>query len=325
MTRMLALVPGGIDHQILCFPTLDDLQQHYPQAQVDVVVEPCAKSAYRLCQAVNEVITFDFKNRNSLADWGNLLGNLRDREYDVALSVGQGWAINFLLWLAGIPTRIGYANGRNNLFLTHVVPMKSEQYAAEMYHDLLQGLGITTPSPQLAIQVPKKDIDWAEAEQNRLGLLGPNGGQYVLMHSGSNGPLAASKGIDQTYPVQNWQKIIQDFQQRQPDLPIVVVQGPETQLSVAALLQACPDLKVTAPGDMGKLASMIAGASLMVCTESAPMQLAVAVQTYTIALFGPTEPAKLLPISDRFIGIKSQTGRIGDISPAEVLERIWSA
>ncbi len=52
---------------------------------------------------------------------------------------------------------------------------------------------------------------------------------------------------------------------------------------------------------------MVAGANLMLCTDSVAMHLAVAVQTYTIALFGATEPRKLLPPSDRFIGIKSPT------------------
>ena len=45
--RILALVPGGIGDQILFFPTLDDLKKAHPDAQIDVVVEPRAKSAYR--------------------------------------------------------------------------------------------------------------------------------------------------------------------------------------------------------------------------------------------------------------------------------------
>ena len=62
----------------------------------------------------------------------------------------------------------------------------------------------------------------------------------------------------------------------------------------------------------------------MLCTDSVPMHLAVAVQTYTIALFGPTEPQKLLPRSDRFIAINSPSTKISDISPQTVLERVWS-
>jgi ADP-heptose:LPS heptosyltransferase len=248
----------------------------------------------------------------------NLIGNIRDREYDIAISLGQSWFVGLLLWLTGVPTRVGY-QGAGNIFLTNPVPLKTEQYAAAMYHDLLQGLGINSPCPELAINVPKPDIDWAEKEQKRLGI---NESGYVLIHGGSS-QLSQAQGIDKIYPAENWRQIIQDFQQRQPDLPVVAIQGPEDEQLVRSLRESLPELKVSSPTDIGKLAAMIAGANLMLCTDSAPMHLAVAVQTYTIALFGPTDPQKLLPKSDRLIAIKSPTTKMADISPQVVMERVW--
>ena len=136
--------------------------------------------------------------------------------------------------------------------------------------------------------------------------------------------MAQNKGINKIYPAKYWKLIIQDFVSRQPNLPVVVIQGPEDEQLVQELLPS-PNIKVTSPPDIGKLAAMITGANLMLCTDSAPMHLAVAVQTYTIALFGPTEPKKLLPTSDRFIAIKSPTTKMADISPQSVLERVWGA
>ncbi|MDX2099018.1 MAG: glycosyltransferase family 9 protein [Leptolyngbyaceae cyanobacterium bins.59] len=316
--RVLALVPGGIGDQILFFPTLDDLKRTYPNAEIDVIVEPRAKDAYRVSKSVRDTLTFDFKGNNSLADWGNLLGVMRDREYDIALSLGQRWGVGLLLWLTGIPSRIGYAGGGSG-FLTSPVPLNPDQYAAAMYHDLLQGLNITTPCPEVAISVPKKDLEWADEEKQRLGL--QKG--YVLIHGGSS-QLAKLKGIDKIYPAEQWVQIIQDFQQKQPDLPIVVIQGPEDAAFVNVLQQSCgKSLKVTSPSDIGKLAAIIAGCNLMLCTDSAPMHLAVALKVFTLALFGPTDPAKLLPVSDRFVGIKSPTNKMGDILPGTVLAKVW--
>ncbi|MEO1186351.1 MAG: glycosyltransferase family 9 protein, partial [Cyanobacteria bacterium J06636_27] len=92
---------------------------------------------------------------------------------------------------------------------------------------------------------------------------------------------------------------------------------------VLPLLETIPDIKETIPDNIGKLAAIIAGANLLLCTSSATMQLAVAVQTYTIALFGSTEPTKLLPDSDKFLAIKSSTGSMSDIAPATILEKVW--
>ncbi|HEY9875697.1 MAG TPA: glycosyltransferase family 9 protein [Candidatus Obscuribacterales bacterium] len=317
--RILALVPGGIGDQILFFPTLDDLKRYYPEAQIDVIVEPRAKGAYRVCKSVDAAIAFNFKDRNGLADWGNLLGVMRDREYDIALSLGRNSGVGLLLWLTGIPTRVGYDGSVGAKFLTNPVPLKTEQYAAYMYHDLLKGLDISSPCPDLAVNVPKPDIDWAEGEQKRLGIQEPG---YILIHGGSS-QMAQAKGIDKIYPVKKWQQIVEDIQQRQPNLPVVVVKGPEDEGFVSELAQLCPGIKVISPPDIGKLAATIAGANLMLCTDSAPMHLAVAVGTYVIALFGPTQAKKLLPPSDRCIGLQSPTGAIADIPPADVLEKIW--
>ncbi len=316
--RVVALVPGGIGEQILFFPTLDDLKRNFPDAQIDVFVEPRSKAAYRVSKSVNEVLAFDYKDRNSLADWANLVGMIRDREYDVAIAAGQSTLVGLLLWLTGVPTRVGY-KGKGGIFLTNLVPLKQDQYAAKMYHDLLQGLGIKSPCPELAINVPKADIDWADKEQLRLGAKETG---YVLVCDGFS-DLPNITGLDKVYPVENWRQILQEFQQKQPDMPVVVIQTPETEQFVRKLKESVPNIKVSSPDDIGKLAAMIAGANLMLCTESAPMHLAVAVQTYTIALFGSTEPAKLLPKSDKFIAIKSHTGKMADISTRTVLEKIW--
>ncbi len=319
--RIVALVPGGIGDQILFFPTLADLKKAYPTAEIDVVVEPRSKAAYRVCPSVSNVILFDFKDRNSPADWANLLGVIRDRYYDIAISLGSNWGVGLLLWLTGTPIRVGYHNSVGHVFLTGSVPLMPDQYAAHMYHDLLTGLGITTPCPPLSVVLPKGDIDWADGERGRLEL---GDGGYVMIHAGCS-ELARQKGIDKLYPVAKWTTIIQDFQNRQPGLPIVVAEGEADAAIVSELTQACPGIKVTRPGDIGKLAAMIAGANLMLCTDSAPMHLAVALQVYTLALFGPTDPAKLLPPDDKFQGIQAPTGIMDDLSPDTVLKVVWGS
>ncbi len=317
--RILALVPGGIGDQILFFPTLADLKQHYEDATIDVMVEPRAKSAYRVCQSVHEVITFNFSDRNGMADYLNLLGVVRDREYDIAISVVDNWTVGLLLWLNGIPLRVGYI-GSSSWFLTSAVPLKTEQYTAYKYHDLLQGLGIHSPCPQPQVNVPKQDIAWAEEEQKSLGI-GESG--YILIHGGAS-KISLVEGINKIYPVGKWQQVIEDIQTKQPELPIVLLQGPDDQEWVGMMKQACPNLKVIAPGDIGKLAATIAGANLMLCTDSAPLYLSLAVETYTIALFGPTEAKKRLPPDRKnCVGIQSPTKAIADIEPQQVLEQMW--
>lgn len=317
--RVLILIPGGISDQILFFPTLQTLKNKYPQATIDVIVEPRSKNSYRICKYVQEVLVFDFQDRNGLADYLNLLGMIRDREYELVINLEENWIVSFLLWLDGIPTRVGYQSS-NSWFLNCTVPKNTEQYIAFMYHDLLKGLNIDVPCPELSINVPKEDIEWAEFEQQLLKIKDTG---YILIHGGAS-VLTASQGINKIYPVPKWQRVIEDIHKKQPDIPIVLLCGPDDLEWTNEILYLCPYVKVVSPPDIGKLAAIIAGANLMLCSDSAPMQLAIAVGVYTIALFGPTKTTKLLPPGGSHIfGIQSLSSQIADIPTDKILEQIW--
>jgi ADP-heptose:LPS heptosyltransferase len=306
--RILALVPGGIDNQILFFPTLETLKQQYPQAAFDVLVEPRAKAAYRICKNVDDVLLFDYQDRNSLADYLNLLGVIRDREYDAAINVGSPWTIATLLWLNGIPTRVGY-KGNATWSLSNPVELKSEQYLPQMYHDLVRGLGITAPCPPIQINVATKDINWAEAEQKRLDIKDSG---YILLY-GNN-----------SYPLSSWRKIAADIEQKNTGLATVLLQTTQNQEWVTEIVSVSNNIKAISIPDTGKLAAIIAGANLILSINGYPMQLSVAVDTHTIALLNATDVNKYLASSNKnCLAITSPSGNIADIKPEIVLEKMW--
>lgn len=314
MTRVLALIPGGLGDQLLFFPTLEHLQEEYPNAQIDVVVEPRAKASYRVCPVVDKVLTFDFMGRTGPADWGNLIGLGRDREYDAVLYMGQGWQIGILLWLMGIPKRIAY-DGSGQFLYTDTVPLNSKQYVAEQYHDLLRGMGVTTACPEIAISIPNSDRQWAASEKQRLEISNDQG--YIIIH----GDIYPRLNPLDRYPIEGWQSIILGLQERQPDLPIVLIDDPKMPDWSRTLMNKSSSLKLSSPSNIGKLAALIDGAKVLICPESAPMHLAVSLHTKVVALFGSRNPEQQLPDRDLAVGLKSNTGNISVISPIQVLEK----
>ncbi|WP_299487879.1 glycosyltransferase family 9 protein [Acaryochloris sp. IP29b_bin.137] len=341
MTRVLALIPGDVGRQLLFFPTLETLQRHYSPIEIDVIVEPRAKQAYRLCRTVDQVLTFQFENRNGAADWGNLIGQIRDRRYDAAITISRDWTAGFLCWLVGIPQRVGYENltlpawvrfGRkqfpkvggtvadlSGVCLTAAVPPNARPYDAQRYHDLLLGLDIDAPCPDIAIHIPTEDQQWAQAEQERLGIVGK---RYIVLHGGT-GAENSDDEPSQFYPVRSWESVIEGYLERQPDTPLVIVQSADNKDWVASLVSVCPQLQIVSPNHVGQLAAFINAGHLMICADRAPLHLGVAVKTRLVALFGALEPTRHLPPADYFAGLKSLTSKVADIPPIQVLEKVW--
>ena len=306
--RILCLVPGGINEQLLFFPTLESLKNKYPNVLIDVLVEPLAKSAYRICPYVNEILFFDYQDRNVSADYLNLVGVIRDRGYDIAITTGNKLILELLLWSNSIPWRIGYKT-QTSWFLSHSI---TQQYAAETYHDLLLKLNIQPSCPSIKIAVPKDDISWTETQLQSLSVK-ENG--YIAIYGGENN----------SYPVSSWIEIINSIQKKEPSLSIVLLESNTEQTWTKSILDNCKNLKIINPDNLGKLSAVIAGANLLVCIDSVPLQLGIAVGTYTIALFSDTKANHKIPTNyDRCIAIQSPSNQLADISSSTILEKIWN-
>lgn len=321
--RILALVPGGISDQLLFFPALEAIKKAYPNAEIGVVAEPKSAVAYRVSKIVDAVFPFAFSAANSSSDWANLLGIVRDREYEVALTTNTKWGTGLLLWLSGVPTRITYSTTSTPWLYTATVPDEPEKarYRAERYHSLLSAININGTLPATTINVPESDIAWANALRDRLNL--KDG--YVLMYPGPT----TGKGADRAdYPTSSWQALIQDFREKQPQLPIVLLQTNHSSAQVAELKNSDPELlTVATAANMGQSAAIIAGADLVLTPDSYIMQLSVALKVFTLALFGKNSPEEMLPPTQgeeaRFLGIASSTHQVADIQPETVLQKVW--
>ncbi|BBC24762.1 glycosyltransferase family 9 protein [Pseudanabaena sp. ABRG5-3] len=312
MMRILALVPGGTGDQLLFFPTLDTLKQQYPNAEIDVVVEPRAIATYRISQVANRVLKFDFNDRNSLADFGNLLGTIRDREYDAAILSKPSFSINTLLWLSGIPKRISFA-GAGDFLLTDIIPTDPQEYLAAQNHSLLIALNNQQSCPPIKVNLPKNDLDWAAGEQKRLGI---HQSGFILLNCGAYA----------NYPADSWATIARDIQSKLPNLPIVAIDSVNNADLLKQLTTKVPNILITSPTDIGKLTAMIASANLFICAEGDAMQLGVAVGTALVAILGAnTSAATFLPIQEKRVKyVQASNGQsLKDISPKIVLAKIW--
>ncbi|MFG6104671.1 glycosyltransferase family 9 protein [Leptothoe sp. EHU-05/26/07-4] len=312
--HVLALVPGGISDQLQFFPTLATIQEIYPSAEISVVVEPTSKSAYRVSKAVSEVIPFNYRGQNSPADWANLLGIIRDREFELVLSASDRWEEGVLLWLSGIPTRVGYSNAQAPWLYTNTVTADKEPYQASQYQALLEGLAEPSKSAPIALNVPAGDIAWADEQRQGLNLSGSGG--YVVVYPGLN--VQAD-----SYPLSSWLSIVDDFQSKQPQMPIVLLETLDSEELVATLSRQ-RTLKAVKVENLGQVAAILAGADLVITPDSYISQVSMALQVFTLVL--QTKLSQALPVVEgetRILGVQSATERLADLKPGDVLQKVW--
>lgn len=318
-------------------PTLKSVKSAHPDWHVTLLTEPRGKGIKQLSNLIDDNITFDIKKQLKPQDLMELILLLRKGRYDIVLSSGSSSRVCVLLFLSGIAKRIGYDSGSlSHFLLTNPVKLNRDQYAAQMYHDLVSGLGINLPA-----QAPSIDLEENACEKMR-NLLAQyratqNAKPLVLIHPGTS-KLAIQKGIIKTWSAQNWAELTARLLNKNCD--VILCGGPDDDATISdvsarlqekgispaeagASEQAKPasGIFINASGKTSSiqdLAALMHLSDLVVCVDSAPMHMASALQKRLVALFGPTDPAKLLLQNDRAVAIRDENASLIDLEKAPI-------
>lgn len=299
LQRILLINFGGIGDEILFFPVIEALRYQYPQAYISMLVEPRCRNLLEHHYFLDQVLTFDIKHRKSPADLLELLSMIRGEAPELVVSSGGSTQVAGLLFLSGAAYRAGYDSGRLKALLTHRAPLEQNQYAADMYYALLQPLGFK-PQPVVPhMQLPAVVKLWAQRWLQQQGL---EGKPYVLIHPGVS-LMSKEKKLIKSWERERWCQLIEQLLAEGEH--VVIAGGPDDAEEIA-FLQAHlqhPALHMAygQTRDLYQLGALIEQAAVMVCVDSAPMHLGVALDTPMVAIFGPTDEAKLLPAAQEKI------------------------
>ena len=290
MKNILAINFGGIGDEIFFLPTLISLKKEYPDSKITLALEPRSKSVQDLTNIIDELFLIDVKGKNKYTELLKLILKARQGNFDIVISSGGNKLISLLLFLTGIKVRCGYNTGKiSQMLLTHAMQLNKNQYACKMYHDLIRNL------TEYNTELPEINIERREKISNS-----------VLIHPGVS-KLSIQKNCIKTVPAETWAKVIDLLAAE--GKKVRLVGGPDDKECIETILnnvrtQNFENLYGTTK-NLKELAELISSADKFLCSDSAPLHVAVALHTKTYVIFGPTDDKALIPQSELVIPIKA--------------------
>lgn len=235
--RALFLIPGDAMRQLQALPAVAAVADQL-SAQVQVVCAPSAAACWGLLPAVEKVIPFDFAAAN-LADWANLLGSVREPDFQLCINLARGRQVDLMLSMSHIPTRIAEAG----FSATETVAPAGSAWADQSLEAYLRPIGVSLDAAAFRLTVPRADLDKAAAQL-------PAGDGPLL--------LLAPRGDASDWPAPQWQALPGLIAPRLPGLrslllPAPVGGSPRTR---AALLAAA-DVVLASDGPSIELALLL--------------------------------------------------------------------
>jgi len=153
--RNILLVQTAFLGDIVLFtPLAAAARAKFPAARVSLLTTPAGAELLRGLPGVDDIIAFD--KRGAEAGLGGLrakAADLKTRGFDLALSAHRSVRTAALLWLAGIPRRIGYGNAALPWFYTDRVARRPDRHEVHRALALLDPLGGQPPgfTPRLCL------------------------------------------------------------------------------------------------------------------------------------------------------------------------------
>ena len=292
LMNILAINFGGIGDEIFFLPALISLKKEFPNSKITLALEPRSKSVKDLTDIIDDLFLIDVKGKNKYTELLKLVYLARKGDFDLVVSSGGNKLISILLTLTGIKKRYGYDTGKlSQILLTKAVPLNKNQYACAMYHDLV------TPITNNKTYLPEINVEAQEKIPNS-----------VLIHPGVS-KMSIQKGMIKTIPAEVWAQTIDLLIEKGKH--VVLTGGPDDKEVIETILSRITLHSSLFTNYYGKtkslkdLAVLIGKAEKFICSDSAPLHVAVAMGTKTYVIFGPTDDKKLIPQSENVIPIKA--------------------
>ena len=184
--RALFLIPGGSSQQLQAFAAVDAVASQL-KAHVQVVCPTTTAALWQLHPAVEKVIPFAFDDA-TMADWANLLGSVREPDFQLCLNRASGRQVDLMLSMSHIPTRIA-ASGFS---ATEKIQSSANLWPNQAWEADLKPVGVHLNAEAFRLPIAKADLDAAAAA------LPPGEGPALLL---------APWGAPNDWPQAQWQHL----------------------------------------------------------------------------------------------------------------------
>ncbi|HEV3211369.1 MAG TPA: glycosyltransferase family 9 protein [Chthoniobacterales bacterium] len=285
--KILILRGGALGDLLLTLPVLDEIRSNLPRSFIEVWgVQPQAS----LIQSANRVDRLDALDVAPLFIAEPIPPVLRGRlrEFDLAISflADPGGVVAQNLASAGVQKVVKGSPAKEPTI-----------HAVYQLASVLEPLGLNLRDP-----VPKLKIDRSQSQKPLLGF-----------HPGSG-------STAKNWPLECWNGFLQRIASKFERLLLIGGEADDEVIRAIQLSWKGPAFETAIRRNLWELARTLSRCRIFVGHDTGVTHLAAAVQTPTVALFGPTNPEVWRPLGEHVKIIRGEGGKIDTIGLETVLD-----
>jgi len=294
--RILLVKPSSLGDVIHALPVMHALRAQYPDARIDWLVGTAFAPILEGNRDISEMILFDRRKFSRLGlragptrDFLRLIAQLRERNYDLVIDLQGLFRSGFLTWATGTPVRIGFADAREGaaLFYSHKIPPSHPDiHAVDRNLRIADLLGFSGNDVVFPMEIPQT---LRTQIRSLLESHFPAGQAFVAIAPGA-------RWETKLWAADNFAQVI-DALHSNNKTRCVLLGGPDDVDLCERIAGMCRSKPISLAGrtSIREMVAIIEQAGVLICQDSAPMHIAVALNRPLVCLTGPTNPARTGP------------------------------
>tara|TARA_B100000686_G_scaffold348528_1_gene439795 strand:- start:516 stop:1568 length:1053 start_codon:yes stop_codon:yes gene_type:complete len=293
--NILILKLGSLGDIVHALPVARTLRTNFPEARISWLVEDGAKDILYQNPDLDELIVVRLKywrknlNQSSFHEAGTAVRELRSKKFDTVLDLQGLIKSGVLSALSGSPRRIGFhrkdCREWLNVFFTNdrASYLGNNNHIVEKNLALLKQLGISNYNYEFPISVQEESEEYIE--------------KFFLSHPQINEKfiVAVNPGagfISKRWSLKRFSKVA-DRISSELDCNILLTWGPGEEDQIEAISNNMTQPHWIAPTTtVQQSLALYKRLKLFIGCDTGPLHLCSALETPTISIFGPTDPAR---------------------------------
>jgi len=285
--NILVWLPSPMGDAILCTPALRAIRRHFKSSKICFFANPVVRGILSPCTLNDQWIEQQTKNPLAIA------GELRKHKFTHVILFKNSFSSALSVFLAGIPSRIGYARDNRGFLLTDkLAPARLPNgkfkplSAIDAYLEIARELGADTSDRSLELSVDPAANDSMRTKLPELA--GAEGPIVVIVPGGAFGP-------SKCWPNIRFAKTA-DWLSANYNAKVIISVAPNpTEKQIATGICDLSKNKLLNLGEkplsIGELKALFSASDLVITNDTGPRHIAIALRRKVIALFGPNDPA----------------------------------
>jgi heptosyltransferase-1 len=279
--RFLVVRLSSLGDIVHTFPAVAGLRESFPKAEIVWLTHPRWKPLVESSSLATEIWATETRSFASLLE---IHRRIRAQGFETAIDYQGLWKSAAFSFLGGVPRRIGFSSetvreyGVPILYTDRV--RTAQTHIADQNGELSQRAGAHHATGTVNLSAsPGEESDF------RGYLAGLGVDRYVALSPGGG-------WRSKCWPPERFGSLCKKIR-NSLGLRCIVNHGPGEESLAEAVRNASGDAApILYDGELGRLMALLRNALCIVGGDTGPLHLAVALGTPSVALFGPTDPAR---------------------------------